>query len=216
MYCRGERFRDEGMDSDRERERIRRASVFVHCGDSVAIRERGGFNESSGTSRHVDYEDVVPTCPEVRERERMRSGIVERKLLFASVGRVERAGVHGILVVREKDERRKRYVLREYLGSRENILVGNVGKPGSVAGYRSVENADGKPEYRVVDGLRRGIVHSRIGLGRKQAGIFRVGADTGKVVYRIGSRGKRDRQFGIWNPVKRSSSWRNIRSVSAS
>jgi len=58
----------------------------------------------------------------------MRSGIVEAEFLLASVGCIERAGIDGIFVVREKDERRERYVLREYLWSGEYVLVGNVGE----------------------------------------------------------------------------------------
>ena len=97
----------------------------------------------------------------------MRSGIVEAKFLLASVGCVERAGVDGIFVVWEKDERCERYVFREYLRSGEYVLVGNVGESGSVACYRSVQHANRKPENRVVDGLRSSIINPGIGLRRQ-------------------------------------------------
>lgn len=64
--------------------------------------------------------------------------------------------------------------------------------------------------------MRRGIVNSRVGLGREQAGVFRVGADSGKAVYRIGSGSQGNRQFGIWNPYERSSCGGNIYPVTAS
>lgn len=146
----------------------------------------------------------------------MGSGIIEAEFLLASVGRVESAGVYGVqVVVREEYEGKERRGFREYLGSRERVLVGDIGEAGSAGSHGSVEDVHGKPENRVVDVLRRGIINPRIGLGRQYCIVFRVGRYPGEVVYGVDSRSKGNRQFGIGNPVQRRSCRRNIRSVPA-